>query len=125
MGSGFAPEVSCMTSFVPNEEFLKVSLDGDLKSEADKVFERQGTSQREGVSRLLKWFVDQPRDIQALVLGQVDGQGAAVLAKWVLEGIIERANVSDDDISEEAVTPPGSAARDEAALGRSRKKRSA
>ncbi len=70
---------------MPNEAQLRVNVDEKLKDALDAVLARQGTSQKVGLTRLFEWFVALPPEMQALILGQVPGQGSEVLAKAVLE----------------------------------------
>src|SRR5688500_2188977 len=72
------------------ESQFRVNLDEKLKEAVDAVLERQGTSQRIGVTRLFKWFVDLPPEMHAMILGQVHGEGKQVLAKAVLERFIAK-----------------------------------
>src|SRR5688572_19110216 len=70
---------------VAAEEYVKIVLDGELKDALEAVFERQGTYQREGATRLFRWFVEQDEGLQALILGQIRGSGAVAVARAILE----------------------------------------
>lgn len=77
-----------------NEAQFRVNLDENLKEAVDSVLERQGTTQKEGITRLFKWFVALDRNTQALILGQVEGDGARALAMHVLKGFTGRRMVA-------------------------------
>jgi hypothetical protein len=73
------------------QEPLKVDIDRDVKRAFLQVLARQGTSNKEGAARLLAWFVGQPPELQAVILGQAPGNAAEMIAR----SIIQQAEVGD------------------------------
>ncbi len=53
------------------EDQFRVDIGEELKKAVDSVFDRQGTTRKEGASRLFRWFVSLDTDLQAAVLGQI------------------------------------------------------
>ncbi len=78
-----------MTMLAMKSEQYKFLVDGDLKARIDAVFERQGTSLTTGSIRLIEFFLDQPEEVQAMILGQVRGEGARDLTAIVLNRLAE------------------------------------
>jgi hypothetical protein len=74
--------MTCIT--MPEEQF-RVNIDGKIKESLDAVYERQGTSQKEGTTRLFKWFVALDPELQAMILGQIHGSGRTALIHAIME----------------------------------------
>lgn len=50
---------------------VRARMDDDLKREVDAVLARLGISQQEWLSRLVRWYLDQPQTVQLYVSGQL------------------------------------------------------
>lgn len=60
-----------MTRLTLVETTYKFLIDSELKARVDEVFEQHGTSLTAGTSRLLSFFVNQPPELRAMMLGQI------------------------------------------------------
>jgi antitoxin component of RelBE/YafQ-DinJ toxin-antitoxin module len=60
---------------------VKFRADEDLKAKAEKIFEAQGTSFQEGMTRLMQTLVDSDEGLHPVLLRQVRGAGLVELLK--------------------------------------------
>jgi hypothetical protein len=69
---------------VSEEGFIHVDLGPELKAKFLAVLERQATTQKLAVRRIIETFVESDDNAQALWLKQVHGEGAKALARHLL-----------------------------------------
>lgn len=65
-----------------------------LRAECEAVFDRQGVSFSEGMSRLVRLLVEAPDDMRPVILGQAHGNAAVAIAHSVVRQHI--ADIADD-----------------------------
>jgi hypothetical protein len=87
------------------DNHIKFLAEDGLKAAVECVFQRQGTNTKEGMNRLLKFFLEQPPSLQALILGQVADEGKNVLARHLLEGMLSESKRGDHPARAMALTP--------------------
>lgn len=70
---------------------VKFYVEGVINGRAVDVFEAQGLTLSEGMSRLLELLVDAPDELRPLLLRQAPGDAGRALAEFVLSGRAQRA----------------------------------
>ena len=64
---------------------MRIQLDGDAKTEIDKICAKRGMTQIAVMSRLVGWFVQQDDIIQTAVMSTLSDSAMSQLAKQMLK----------------------------------------
>lgn len=84
-----------MTLLMEGPKQLKIEVDAAFKKRVEDVFERQGTTLKIGVSRLLEFFLAQEPEVQTLLLDQLHGESKPDVVEMILARLKSQQEVGD------------------------------
>lgn len=91
-----------MDEMESDEEQFKFMLDPTLRLQLDKIFADQGLNIKEGMKRLIEFLIERPKELHPLILKQLPGNSANIIAVAVLKDLIKKPHAArtttlDDD----------------------------
>lgn len=66
---------------------LNIALTGQAKKNLSKVTESFGMTQKAVTERVIQWFATQPKNMQSVILGHVEGAAAYILLSQVADSV--------------------------------------
>lgn len=69
------------------DEQYKFMMESSLRKQIDTVFAAQGLTNREGMTRLIRFLLDRPTELHPLILRQLPGKSAEIITLAILEDV--------------------------------------
>lgn len=73
----------------------RIDIDSDVSGAMDELFKRRGVGRSEGMTRMMRWFLDAPESVQQDMLEQLPEDLRPNIARLVYEYMLERGERAD------------------------------